>query len=207
MAINLQKGQKIDIGLSKITVGLGWDPNEGTSHDFDLDASAIMINKDRNLLGENYFIFYNNLCGVGHDNPNQCKNNNCLPGKFGLIHTGDDPDGKSSDGDDDEAIRVDLNRVPSEVLEILFVVTIADFERRNQNFGQVRNSYIRVVDDISGNEIAKYELGEDFSIETGIEFGRLYKRNDQWKFEASGIGYKADLAFFLEKYYKGEIIK
>jgi tellurium resistance protein TerD len=208
MAINLQKGQKIDIGLSKITVGLGWDPNEGTGHDFDLDASAIMINKDRNLLGENYFIFYNNLCGMGHGpTPNKCIQNNCSPGIYGLLHTGDDPDGKSSDGDDDEAIKVDLLKVPNECEEILFVVTIADFERRKQNFGQVRNSYIRLLDDISGNEIAKYELGEDFSIETGIEFGRLYKRNDQWKFEASGIGYKADLGFFLEKYYKGEIIK
>ena len=207
MAINLQKGQKIDIGLSKITVGLGWDPNEGTGHDFDLDASAIMIDENRKLITENHFIFYNNLCGLGHDNPNQCKNNNCLSGTYGLLHTGDDPDGKSSDGDDDEAIKVDLNKVHERVQEILFVVTIEDFERRKQNFGQVRNSYIRIVDDATNSEIAKYELDEDFSIETGVEFGRLYKRNGQWKFEASGIGYKADLGFFLEKYYSGQIIK
>lgn len=191
MAINLQKGQKIDIGLSKITVGLGWDPNEGTGNNFDLDASAIMINNDRKLLDENYFIFYNNLKSPDGS----------------LEHTGDDPDGKSSDGDDDEAIRVDLSKIDTQVNEILFVVTIEDFERRKQNFGQVRNSYIRIVDDASGEEIAKYELDEDFSIETGIEFGRLYKRNEQWKFEASGIGYRADLSFFLEKYYSGEIIK
>jgi len=191
MAINLQKGQKIDIGLSKITVGLGWDPNEGTGHDFDLDASAIMINEKRKLLSEQHFIFYNNLKSPDGS----------------LEHTGDDPDGKSSDGDDDEAIRVDLNRVSSEVQEILFVVTIEDFQARKQNFGQVRNSYIRIVDDSKGEEIAKYELDEDFSIETGVEFGRLYKRNGQWKFEASGIGYQADLAFFLEKYYDGTIIK
>ncbi len=93
------------------------------------------------------------------------------------------------------------------VQEILFVVTIEDFERRKQNFGQVRNSYIRIVDDATHTEIAKYELDEDFSIETGVEFGRLYKRNGNWKFEASGIGYKADLGYFLEKYYSGEIIK
>jgi tellurium resistance protein TerD len=191
MAINLQKGQKIDIGLSKITIGLGWDPNEGTGFDFDLDASAIMINKDRKLLGESYFIFYNNL--KSPDNS--------------LQHTGDDPDGKSSDGDDDEAIKVDLSKIHEDVNEILFVVTIEDFERRKQNFGQVRNSYIRIVDELNNEEIAKYELDEDFSIETGVEFGRLYKRNEQWKFEASGIGYKADLSFFLEKYYSGEIIK
>ena len=207
MAINLQKGQKINIGLSKITVGLGWDPNEGTGHDFDLDASAIMINSERKLLSDSHFIFYNNLCGLGHDNPNQCKNNNCSPGQFGLLHTGDDPDGKSSDGDDDEAIEIDLSKVSQDVQEILFVVTIAEFEARRQNFGQVRNSYIRIVDNSNNLEIAKYELDEDFSIETGIEFGRLYKRNGEWKFEASGIGYKADLSFFLEKYYNGTIIK
>ncbi|WP_136666506.1 TerD family protein [Flavobacterium sp. H122] len=191
MAINLQKGQKIDIGLSKITVGLGWDPNEGTGFDFDLDASAIMIDVNRKLLGEEYFIFYNNLKSPDGS----------------LEHTGDDPNGKSSNGDDDEAIKVDLDKISNEVNEVLFVVTIEDFERRKQNFGQVRNSYIRIVDDSNGQEIAKYELDEDFSIETGVEFGRLYKRNDQWKFEASGIGYRADLGFFLEKYYSGQIIK
>ena len=191
MAINLQKGQKIDIGLSKITVGLGWDPNEGTGHDFDLDASAIMINGNRKLISENHFIFYNNLKSPDGS----------------LEHTGDDPTGSSTDGDDDEAIKVDLSKIDIEVSEILFVVTIEDFATRKQNFGQVRGSYIRIVDDASGEEIAKYELDEDFSIETGVEFGRLYKRNGQWKFEASGIGYKANLSFFLEKYYSGQIIK
>ncbi|CEJ71099.1 General stress protein 16U [Chryseobacterium oranimense G311] len=191
MAINLQKGQKIEIGLTKMTIGLGWDPNEGTGFDFDLDASAIMIDSDRKLITEECFVFYNNL-----QSPDGA-----------LIHTGDDPSGKNSDGDDDEAIIVDLEKVDPRAEEILFVVTIEDFERRKQNFGQVRNSYIRIVDNNSGQEIAKYELDEDFSIETGVEFGRLYKRNGSWKFEASGIGYRADLAFFLEKYYKGQIIK
>lgn len=191
MAINLQKGQKIELGLTKMTIGLGWDPNEGTGHAFDLDASAIMINSDRKLVGDEYFVFYNNL-----NSPDGA-----------LQHTGDDPDGKSSDGDDDEAIIIDLEKVDPRVEEILFVVTIEDFERRKQNFGMVRNSYIRVVDNHSHQEIAKYELDEDFSIETGVEFGRLYKRNGSWKFEASGIGYRADLGFFLEKYYKGQIIK
>jgi tellurium resistance protein TerD len=208
MAINLQKGQKIDVGLSKITIGLGWDPNEGTGHDFDLDASAIMINSSRKLVSESHFIFYNNLCGKGHGpNPDDCNRNNCHPGLYGLIHTGDDPSGGNSDGDDDESIIVDLDKVSEEVQEILFVVTIADFEARKQNFGQVRNSYIRLVDNLKNEEVAKYELGEDFSIETGVEFGRLYRKDGKWKFEASGIGYKADLGFFLEKYYNGTIIK
>ncbi len=191
MAINLQKGQKIDIGLSMLTVGLGWDPNEGTGNDFDLDASAIMINSSRKLVSESHFIFYNNL--VSPDGA--------------LTHTGDDPTGGNSDGDDDESIIIDLNKVSNDVQEILFVVTIADFESRKQNFGQVRNSYIRVLDNQSNTEVAKYELDEDFSIETGVEFGRLYRKSDAWKFEASGIGYKADLSFFLEKYYSGQIIK
>ncbi|REC42445.1 MULTISPECIES: TerD family protein [unclassified Chryseobacterium] len=191
MAINLQKGQKIELGLTKMTIGLGWDPNEGTGHAFDLDASAIMIDSDRKLVGDEYFVFYNNL-----NSPDGA-----------LQHTGDDPDGKSSDGDDDEAIVIDLEKVDPRVEEILFVVTIEDFERRKQNFGMVRNSYIRVVDNNNHQEIAKYELDEDFSIETGVEFGRLYKKNGSWKFEASGIGYRADLGFFLEKYYKGQIIK
>lgn len=191
MAINLQKGQRIDIGLTKMTIGLGWDPNDGTGYDFDLDASAIMIDSQRKLVSEDYFVFYNNL-----NSPDGA-----------LTHTGDDPSGKNSNGDDDEAIMIDLSKVDSRVEEILFVVTIEDFERRRQNFGQVRNSYIRIVDQSNNQEIAKYELDEDFSIETGIEFGRLYKKSGSWKFEASGIGYRADLGFFLEKYYKGEIIK
>lgn len=191
MAINLQKGQKIDIGLSKLTVGLGWDPNEGTGYDFDLDASAFMLNSSRALPSENFFVFFNNL--------------NSPEGS--LTHTGDDPDGTQSDGDDDESIIVDLSKVDGAVEEILFVVTIHEFEQRKQNFGQVRNSYIRIVDDSNGEEVAKYELGEDFSVETAVEFGRLYKKAGKWKFEASGIGYQEDLAFFVNKYYSGSVIK
>src|SRR5690606_20394688 len=190
MAINLQKGQKIDIGLSKMTIGLGWDPNEGTGHDFDLDASAFMIDEKRQIPSEQFFVFYSNT-----DSPDGA-----------LRHTGDDPTGGNSDDGDDESIEVDLSKVDPRINEILFVVTIHDAATRKQNFGQVRNSYIRIVDDSNGQEVAKYELGEDFSIETAVEFGRLYKRNGQWKFEASGIGYKEDLAFFLSKYYKGTII-
>ena len=190
MAINLRKGEKINIGLTRLTVGLGWDPNEGTGYDFDLDASAFMINGDRLIPKEEFFIFFNNLTSPDG----------------ALEHTGDDPDGSSSDGDDDESIKVDLSKIDPTIQEILFVVTIHDYETRKQNFGQVRNSYIRVVDNDSGEEVAIYELDEDFSVETAIEFGRLYKRRDAWKFEASGIGYREDLEFFLSKYYKGDII-
>ena len=191
MAISLVKGQKIDIGLSKISVGLGWNPNEGTGHDFDLDASAFMINANRIIPEDNYFIFYGNI-----DSPDGA-----------LHHTGDDPTGGNSAEGDDETIQVDISKINADIQEILFVVTIHDAAARKQNFGQVRNSYIRIVDDATNQEIAKYELGEDFSIETGIEFGRLYKRDNKWKFEASGIGYKEDLALFLAKYFQGQIIK
>lgn len=191
MAINLQKGQKIDIGLTKMSVGLGWNPNEGTGQSFDLDASAFMIDTNRLIPLEEFFVFYGNT-----DSPDAA-----------LHHTGDDPTGGNSADGDDETITVDLSKVDARIQEILFVVTIHDAIARKQNYGQVRNSYIRIVDDSNGQEVAKYELGEDFSIETAVEFGRLYKRNDKWKFEASGIGYKEDLAFFLAKYYKGQIIK
>jgi tellurium resistance protein TerD len=191
MAINLQKGQKIDIGLSKMTVGLGWNPNEGTGYDFDLDVSAIMIDANRFVPEDEFFVFYNNV-----DSPDSA-----------VHHTGDDPSGGNSDGGDDESINIDLTRVDPKIQEILFVVTIHEAQPRRQNFGQVRDSYIRIIDDLTGSEVCKYELGEDFSIETAIEFGRLYRRSGQWKFEASGVGYKEDLAFFLSKYFKGQIIK
>ena len=191
MAINLIKGQKIDVGLSKISVGLGWQPNEATGFDFDLDASAFMTNANRLIPTEEYFIFYGNT-----DSPDKA-----------LHHTGDDPTGGNSTDGDDETIEVDLNKVSTEITEILFVVTIHEAITRKQNYGQVRNSYIRIVDDASNTEIAKYELDEDFSIETGVEFGRLYRRDNKWKFEASGIGYREDLSFFLSKYYKGKIIR
>jgi len=191
MAINLQKGQRIEVGLTKITIGLGWDPNEGTGNDFDLDASAFMIDQFKQIPAEPFFIFYGNT-----DSPDGA-----------LHHTGDDPTGGNSADGDDESIQVDLSKVDSRITEISFVVTIHDAIARRQNYGQVRNSYIRIVDDNNGQEVAKYELGEDFSLETAVEFGRLYRRNDSWKFEASGMGYKEDLAFFLSKYYKGQIIK
>lgn len=191
MAINLQKGQKIDVGLSSINVGLGWNPSEGTGQSCDLDASAFMINANRQIASESYFIFYGNP-----DSPDG-----------GLHHSGDDPTGGNSATGDDEIIVVDLGKVNADVQEIVFVVTIHEAAERRQNFGQVRNSYIRIVDNSNGQEIAKYELDEDFSVETSVEFGRLYRRGGQWKFEASGIGYREDLAFFVGKYYSGTVLK
>lgn len=191
MSINLQKGQKINIGLSSISVGLGWKPNDGTGAAFDLDASAFMIDANKLIPAEPFFVFYGNADSADG----------------ALHHSGDDLTGGNSADGDDEIIKVDLNKVDARVQEILFVVTIHEAMERRQNFGQVRNSYIRIVDDTNGLEVAKYELDEDFSIETAIEFGRLYRRDGSWRFEASGIGYRQDLAYFLSRYYKGQIIK
>ena len=134
MAINLVKGQKIDIGLSKMSVGLGWTPNEGTGFNFDLDASAFMVDQNKLIPAEQYFIFYGNT-----DSPDSA-----------LHHTGDDPTGGNSDGGDDETIQVDLGKIDDRIQEILFVVTIYESAARRQNFGQVKDSYIRIVDDSTG---------------------------------------------------------
>ena len=183
MAINLTKGQRIEIGLTKVGIGLGWDPNAGTGFDFDLDASAFMLGANKKIPQDEFFVFYNNP----------------LSPDSAVESSGDDLTGGSSDGDD-ETLRVDLSKVDPKIQEIVFTVTIHDYEARRQNFGQVRNSFIRIYNSQSNEEIAKYDLDEDFSVETAVEFGRLYKRNGEWKFEAMGIGYKGGLQYFVSKY-------
>ena len=182
--INLQKGQRIEIGLSKVGVGLGWDPNQSTGYDFDLDASAFMLGENRKLPQDEFFVFYNNPLS-----PDQA-----------VESSGDDMTGGNSDGGDDETLSVDLTKIDARIKEIIFTVTIHKAEERRQNFGQVRNSYIRIYNAVSNEEIARYDLDEDFSVETAVEFGRLYKRNGEWKFEAVGQGYKGGLQFFVDKY-------
>lgn len=184
MAITLEKGQRIGIVLSKVCVGLGWDPNEGTGFDFDLDASAFMLGSNKKIPNDNYFIFYNNP-----KSPDGA-----------VESTGDDTTGGNSDGGDDETLNVDLQKVDSSIQEILFVATIYKADERKQNFGQVRNSYIRIYNSITNEEIARYDLDEDFSIETAVEFGRLYRRGEEWKFEAMGIGNKGGLQALVNKY-------
>lgn len=183
MAINLQKGQRIGIGLQKVGVGLGWDPNTSTGFDFDLDASAFMLGENKKLPLDEFFVFYNNP-----KSPDGA-----------VESSGDDQTGGSSDGDD-ETLTVDLTKVDPRIKEIIFTVTIHEAEQRRQNFGQVHNSFIRIYNAITNEEIAKYDLDEDFSIETAVEFGRLYRRGDEWKFEAMGNGYKGGLQFFVDKY-------
>jgi len=184
MAISLEKGQRIEIGLSKVSVGLGWDPNEGTGFDFDLDASAFMLGSNKHIPSDNFFVFYNN-----QKSPDGA-----------VESTGDDLTGGNSDGGDDETLNVDLAKVDPQVQEIIFTATIYKAEERKQNFGQVRNSYIRIYNSITSEEIARYDLDEDFSIETAVEFGRLYRRGSEWKFEAMGIGNKGGLQALVNKY-------
>lgn len=186
MAINLSKGDRFDLskGLSKVGVGLGWKPNEGESQfDYDLDASAFLLGANKKVPQDEFFVFYNN-----QQSPDGA-----------VASSGDDKTGGSSEGDD-ETLSVDLNKVDKRVQEIVFTVTIHEAEKRKQNFGQVRESFIRIYNALSGEEIAKYELNEDFSVETAIEFGRLYRSGEQWKFEAMGIGYKGGLQHFVSKY-------
>ena len=183
MAINLQKGQRENINSQKFTIGLGWDTNSSsTGVDFDLDASVFVLGENKKILSDSHFIFYNNL-----KTPDES-----------VIHTGDNLTG---DGDgDDEQIEIDLNKIDPRAKEICVVVTIHDAENRRQNFGQVRNSFVRIIDGINHAELVKYELEEDFSIETAVEFGRIYSKDGQWKFEAIGMGMKGGLQDYLNKY-------
>ncbi|SHE85302.1 TerD family protein [Pedobacter caeni] len=183
MAINLQKGQRENINAPKFSIGLGWDTNSSsTGTAFDLDASIFILDDQKKLVSDQHLVFYNNL-----KSPDGA-----------VEHSGDNLTG---DGDgDDEQIKIDLTNVDSKVAEICIVVTIHDAEARRQNFGQVRNSFIRIFDASTNEVILKYELEEDFSIETAVEFGRIYKREDKWKFEAVGMGMKGGLQDYLNKY-------
>ena len=186
--INLEKGQRIsmDKGLTLVGVGLGWDPNEGSGYDFDLDASAFMLGEKGQVPEQEYFVFYGN-----QKSPDGS-----------VESTGDDLTGGNSDGGDDETLNVDLSKVSPKIQEIIFTATIYKAAERRQNFGQVRNSYIRIYDATTNAEIARYDLDEDFSVETAVEFGRLYRRGGEWKFEAIGNGDKGGLQALVYKYAK-----
>lgn len=183
MAINLTKGQRVDVGLQKAGVGLGWNPNtQASSSEFDLDASAFMLGENGKLLSSDHFVFYNNPKSPDGS----------------VQSTGDNRTGEG-DGDD-ETLLVNLATVSPSVAEIIFTVTIHDAEARKQNFGQVREAFIRIYDAGNQQEMCKYELDEDFSTESAVEFGRLYRKSGAWKFEAIGRGYTNGLQGLLSKY-------
>jgi tellurium resistance protein TerD len=188
MAVSLQKGQKVDLtkgnpSLTKIMVGLGWDVNRyDGGYDFDLDAAAFLLGENGKVPSDDEFVFYGNL-----------------KHKSGSVeHMGDNLTG-SGEGDD-EQIMVDLAKVPSNVSRIVFTVTIYDSDVRKQNFGQVSNSFIRIVDETNGSELIRFDLGEDFSIETAVVVGELYRHNGDWKFNAVGSGFSGGLRALCLQY-------
>lgn len=188
MPTNLSKGQKVDLtkgnaSLKHIMVGLGWDVNAFDSgSDFDLDASAFMCGANGKCPTEKEFVFYGNL-----EHPSGA-----------VKHQGDNLTGEG-DGDD-EQIFVDLKAIPESVDKIAFTVTIYEAQERRQNFGQVSNAYIRIVDEDTNQELIRYDLGEDFSIETAIVVGELYRHNGEWKFNAIGSGFQGGLAALCGHY-------
>lgn len=181
MAITLSKGQKVSLtkgnpGLKNIVVGLGWDTNKyDGGFDFDLDSAAFLLGENDKVNSDSDFIFYNNL---KHSSGS-------------VEHLGDNLTGKG-DGDD-EQIKLDLSLVPQNVNKIAFTVTIHEAQERRQNFGQVNNSYVRVVNTDNNQELLNYELGEDFSIETAIVVCEIYRHNGEWKFNALGSGFEGGL--------------
>lgn len=188
MSVNLTKGQKVDLtkgnpGLQKILVGLGWDTNKYDGGDaFDLDASAFLLAGNGKVEDDSDFVYYGNLKHISDS----------------VIHMGDNLTGEG-DGDD-EQIKVDLSAVPSSVEKIGFTVTIYDAEKRGQNFGQVENAYIRIVDEMTNTELIRYDLGEDFSIETAVVVGELYRNKEEWKFNAIGSGFQGGLLALCQNY-------
>lgn len=182
MPINLKKGQKIDLtktnpSLTHILVGLGWDTNKyNGAFPFDLDAAAFLLDKNGKVSCDEDFIFYNNQ----QDQANS------------ILHLGDNLTGEGNG--DDEQIKIDLNKVPSNVHKIAFTVTIHESIQRNQNFGQVSNAFIRIINESNNEELLRYDLGEDFSIETAIVVAELYRYQGEWKFSAIGSGFQGGLS-------------
>ncbi len=188
MPINLTKGQKIDLtkgnpNLKHLLVGLGWDVNQYSGGaDFDLDASAFLIGSNGKVRKQEDFVFYGNL---QHESG-------------AVQHMGDNLTGEG-DGDD-EQIKVDLDTIPEDIMKVVFTVTIYDSDVRRQNFGQVSNAYIRIVDEDRNSEMLHYDLGEDFSIETAVVVGEIYRHNGEWKFNAIGSGFNGGLAALCNNY-------
>ncbi len=205
MAISLKKGGRVDLGkevpsLKNVGIGLGWDENESdTGDEYDLDASLFMINNKGKVPSEGYFVFYgSDLVLPDPTDPDDSDKNKILSPDGAVIHQGDNKTG--GDEGDDESIFVELNKIDTSITELVVVVTIHAAEERHQNFGQVSNAYVRIFDLDTDKEIAKYDLEEDFSTETAIEFGRLYKKDGSWRFKAVGLGYDSGLGGFVKKF-------
>ena len=182
MAVSLAKGQKVDLtktnpGLKEVLIGLGWDTNkyDGGS-EFDLDSAAFLLGASGKVTSDGDFVFYNNLKHASGS----------------VEHLGDNLTG-AGEGDD-EQMKIDLSKVPADIQKIDFTVTIHEADTRKQNFGQVENAFIRVVNAATNEELIRYDLGEDFSIETAVVVGELYRHGGEWKFQAIGSGFSGGLA-------------
>ena len=187
MAISLNKGgnlslSKTDPTLVRILIGLGWDERATDGASFDLDASAFLLTASGKVRGDHDFIFYNQLKSQDGS----------------VEHTGDNRSGQG-DGDD-ESLVVDLSKVSPEIEKIAITVTIHDAQSRGQSFGQIANAFIRVVNQDSGIEIVRFDLAEDYSTETAMVFGEVYRHNGEWKFRAVGQGYAGGLAAMCQQY-------
>ena len=187
MAISLTKGGNVNLSkeapnLTNIAVGLGWNPRATDGQAFDLDAIAFLVNESGKVRADTDFIFFNNLKSSDGS----------------VEHTRDNRTGEG-DGDD-EVIKVDLSKVPADVSKVVFCAVIYDGQARNQNFGQVANAYIRIVNTQGGAEVARYDLSEDSSTETAMIFGELYKNNGEWKFRAVGQGFAGGLGPLAASY-------
>jgi len=187
MAISLTKGGNVNLskeapGLNKIAVGLGWDARATDGAAFDLDASAFLIKADGKVRSDNDFCFFNNK----------------VVADGAVQHTGDNTTGVGEG--DDETIRVELTKIPAELDKVVFTVTIYDAEARKQNFGQVNHAYIRIINEENSQEIARYDLSEDASIETAMIFGEIYRIGSEWKFKAVGQGFAGGLAALAKNF-------
>ena len=190
MTISLQKGQRISLkkvapSLAAGFIGLGWDTNvTDTGNDFDLDASVFLLGANEKLVSDQHFIFYNNLVSPDPDQS--------------IKLLGDNRTGEGEG--DDEGIIVDLRKVPEEVVKVVITVTIYEADKRKQNFGQVTNAYIRLVDVQTKEEILRYDLSEDFSVETAVIMAELYNKDGEWRINAVGSGFEGGLQALLNKY-------
>ena len=191
MPISLQKGQRVSLekvapGLEAVLVGLGWDVNRTDSgNDFDLDASVFLLGSNEKILSEKHFVFYNNP-----KSPDQSAS---------VEYMGDNLTGEGEG--DDEVILVNLTKVPSDVQKLVFTITIYEAASRQQNFGQVQNGFVRLVDVKTKKEILRYELTEDYSIETALIMAELYRKDGQWRMSAVGAGYQGGLQALLNRYH------
>ncbi|MGK7881555.1 MAG: TerD family protein [Crocosphaera sp.] len=191
MGISLSKGQRISLekaspGLKAAFVGLGWDVKKvDTGHDYDLDVSVFLLGENEKLISDNHLVFYNNLKSPDADHS--------------VEHMGDNLTGEGEG--DDEVVLVNFTKIPDDIKKLVFVVTIHEADKRQQNFGQIENAFVRLVDVQTKDEVLRYDLTEEYSIETALIIAEIYKKDGEWRMSAVGSGYQGGLQAILNRYY------